>query len=96
MLFVFDEPGYPAFWMQGMRFDLDLVWARGGRIVDVTPNVPRPPPGPDPNAAPLPVYRPREPANLVLEVPAGTAAALGWHPGDALEVDPPLPAPGAP
>lgn len=94
MLFAFDEPGYPAFWMQDMRFDLDLVWARDGRIVDVTADVPRPPPGPDPNPAPLPLYRPRAPADLVLEVPAGTAAASGWRPGDRLLVEPPL-GPGA-
>jgi uncharacterized membrane protein (UPF0127 family) len=93
MLFVFDEPGFPAFWMQGMRFDLDLVWARDGRIVDVSADVPRPPPGPDPNALPLPVYRPREPANLVLEVPAGTAAASGWRVGDRLEIEPPVAVP---
>ncbi len=90
MIFPFETAGHPGFWMQGMRFDLDLVWARDGRIVEIHERVPRPPPGPDPNAPPLPVYRPRSPADLVLEVPAGAAARRGWKVGDALEIAPPL------
>jgi uncharacterized membrane protein (UPF0127 family) len=95
MLFPFDAPGRPAFWMLDMRFDLDLIWARGGQIVDVSANVPRPPPGPDPDPAPLPQYRPRADADLVLEVPAGTAARLGWKVGDRVQIDPPLAERGA-
>lgn len=94
MIFPFDTAGHPGFWMQGMRFDLDLVWARDGRIVEIHERVPRPPPGPDPNAPPLPLYRPRSPADLVLEVPAGTASRRGWRVGDTLEIEPPLPPSG--
>lgn len=95
MIFPFETAGHPGFWMQGMRFDLDLVWVRDGRIVEIHERVPRPPPGPDPNAPPLPLYRPRTPADLVLEVPAGSASRRGWEVGDRLEIDPPLaPSPG--
>lgn len=80
MLFVFAEPGLPGFWMPDMHFDLDLVWIRAGRIVDLTPFVSR--------REPERVYRPREPADVVLEVRAGTAMLHGWRRGDRVHFDP--------
>jgi uncharacterized membrane protein (UPF0127 family) len=70
--------------MFDMHFDIDIVWIRDDRIVDVTPRARHDPPGE------LPIHRPREPANLVLEVPAGTAEKLGWKIGDRVTVEPPL------
>jgi uncharacterized membrane protein (UPF0127 family) len=84
MLFPYARPGLHGFWMVDMRFDIDIVWIRGDRIVDVTSRAPHDPPGD------LPTYRPREPADLVLEVPAGTAEGLGWKIGDRVRVDPPV------
>jgi uncharacterized membrane protein (UPF0127 family) len=81
MLFVYDEPEPRGFWMPDMRFDIDIVWIRAGRIVHVESEVPHAVAG-----AP-PVYRPREPADLVLEVAAGTARRLGWRPGAAVRVE---------
>src|SRR5687768_8240241 len=53
MLFVL--PGdSPSFWMKGMRFPLDIIWIRQGRVVDISADVP-PPRDPD---APLPTYSP--------------------------------------
>ncbi len=86
MLFPFERAERHAFWMAGMYFDIDIVWIRDGRIVDVSERLPHPPPELDPLTASLPEYRPREPADLVLEVPAGTARARGWQPGDTVEV----------
>jgi hypothetical protein len=92
MIFPYARPEIQAFWMAGMRFDIDIVWIRDGRIVDISARLPRPPPeamsGASPNA--LPSYRPREPVDLVLEVAAGTAETAGWRIGDAVRVDPPL------
>lgn len=92
MLFPYAVADIPAFWMKDMNFDLDLVWIRGGRVVDLTARAPHRVEGP------LPIYRPSEPVDLVLEVPAGTAARLGWRRGDAVQVAPPWPDPtgGAP
>lgn len=81
MLFLFEEPGRPGFWMPDMHFDLDLVWIRDGRIVDLTPFVSR--------REPDRVHRPRELADVVLEVLAGTATLHGWRPGDRVRFDPP-------
>lgn len=88
MAFAFEEPGRPAFWMAGMYFDIDIVWIRGTRVVDFSERLPHPPPELDPLKAGLPEYRPREPADLALEVPAGTVHARGWERGDPVEVSP--------
>ncbi len=80
MLFPYDQPARHRFWMLDMRFDIDIVWIRAGRIVDITHRAPhevRQPP---------PLISPSEPADLVLEVPAGTAERLGWRPGDPVRV----------
>jgi uncharacterized membrane protein (UPF0127 family) len=81
MLFLFEAPGLPGFWMPDMHFDLDLVWIRGDRIVDLTPSVS--------HREPERVHRPREPADVVLEVLAGTATLHGWRRGDRVRFDPP-------
>jgi uncharacterized membrane protein (UPF0127 family) len=86
MAFPFDEPGRPAFWMAGMYFDIDIVWIRGSRVVDLSERLPHPPPELDPRTAGLPEYRPREPVDLALEVPAGTVQARGWARGDMVEL----------
>lgn len=85
MLFPYAVAGRRGFWMKGMHFDLDLIWIRDKRIVDMTLRVPHAI-GEFP-----PVYRPAEPVNMVLEVPAGTAQRLGWRRGDPVSVDPPWP-----
>jgi uncharacterized membrane protein (UPF0127 family) len=85
MIFPYARADRHGFWMYDMHFDIDMVWIRGGRIVDVTSRVPHDPPGE------LPVYRPGVPADLILEVPAGTAERLGWKIGDPVTVDPPSP-----
>ena len=78
MLFPYTEPGLHAFWMPDMHFDIDILWIRAGRIVDVAADVSK-----DDARA---VYRPSEPADLVLELPAGTAKRRGFRVGDAVQV----------
>ena len=81
MLFLYDKPEFAGIWMKGMRFDIDIVWLRDGRLVDMVWRAPH-----DPDD-PLPVYRPRELADMVLEVPAGYAQALGWRAGDRAQIE---------
>jgi uncharacterized membrane protein (UPF0127 family) len=85
MLFVYDEPDLRGFWMPDMRFAIDIVWIRAGRIVHVESDVPHVVSGP------LPVYRPAETADRVLEVAAGTVQRLGWRVGDAVRIEGPAP-----
>ncbi len=81
MLFVYDRPLFPGFWMKDMRFDIDIVWIRDGRIVGIHHRVPHE------VEPPLPTYRPPEAVDRVLEVPAGGAEARGWGRGDRVIVE---------
>ncbi len=81
MLFIYDEADFYGFWMKGMRFDIDIVWIRAGRIVEIAHRVKRSPEGPGPT------YRPREVADQVLEVSAGFAEAHGWRRNDVVTLD---------
>jgi uncharacterized membrane protein (UPF0127 family) len=81
MLFVYDEPFFPRFWMRGMRFDIDIVWIRDGRIVDISHRVPH---VPGENG---PTVQPRQLASWVLEVPAGYAEAHRWRVGQRVEAE---------
>lgn len=71
MLFLFEEPSRPSFWMKDTRFALDFLWIAGTRIVDTTENVP-----PDTGGA-LPTYQPDKPVDKVIEVNAGWIAQHG-------------------
>lgn len=76
MYFEYEQPAFYAFWMKGMRFSIDIVWLRDGRIVDLDANVPFEKGGNGPT------LRPSVLADAVLEVPAGYSAANGWQVGD--------------
>ena len=65
MLFVFDEPGKYGFWMKNMKFSLDIVWIRDNAVIGISEGL-------EPEGElPVHTYRPSEPVNYVLEVPAG-------------------------
>lgn len=83
MYFPYARAGYHSFWMKGMRFDIDIVWIREERIVHIESRVPAQ--RGEPESA-LKVYRPRAPADAVIEVNAGEAEKRGWKIGDRVEV----------
>lgn len=89
MVFPYDTASRSPFWMKDMRFDIDIVWIREDRIIDVSRRVPAPR-EPAPRLDALPTFAPREPADTVLEVRAGTSDARGWQIGDRVGFDPPL------
>ncbi len=39
MLFVYDDSRIRSFWMEGMRFDLDIIWIRNSKIIGFTENI---------------------------------------------------------
>jgi hypothetical protein len=82
MLFLFEAPRIQSFWMKDMRFEIDILWIRDGRIVSITPDVPLP-------ASPreLPQYRSPVPCDVVLEVRAGAARRWGLLLGDSVRVE---------
>jgi len=78
MLFAYPAPGPRSMWMLGMRFPLDFLWIRDGRIVDLFEHVPPPRPGEQPVTVASP-----EPAQYILELPAGFIRAHSLRRGDA-------------
>lgn len=83
LLMVFDQPDTFGIWMPRMRFSIDVIWIATGSVVDVTERLPVPPPG----ETYLPIFRPKAPALLALEVPVGTVAAAGIRAGQRIEVE---------
>lgn len=85
MLFLWDAYGAYAIWMKDMKFPIDIVWIADNQIVDVKKRVPPPLSGtPD---ADLLIYRPRKPANRILEIPAGFAEAHGIRNGESVIIE---------
>lgn len=80
MLFVYERPQPIGIWMKDMRFPLDILWIREGRIVHIEQNAP-----PLAPAGPERVYTAT--GDLVLEVPAGFTAQHKIRVGDAVKVD---------
>jgi uncharacterized membrane protein (UPF0127 family) len=79
MAFTYPYPGRWRMVMREMLFALDFVWVRGGIVVGVTPRVPPPRPGETPVEA-----GPPEDVDMVLELPAGWAAAHAVGKGSRL------------
>ena len=64
MLFVFDSPNIPGFWMKDMNYPLDIVWIdQDKKVIGVSANL-------DPKTYPQ-VFSPTSPILYVLELPAG-------------------------
>ena len=82
MVFLFNAPAKHAIWMKDMKFAIDIVWVRSGKIVDIAPNV-QPPATPD---EPLQTYLPRLESDTVIELPAGFAVEHGLKIGDPVEI----------
>ncbi len=81
MLFVYDFPGEHGIVMRDMQFAIDIVWLDRGTVVDIAPGVPAEPGVPE---HALRLYRPRVASTLILELPAGWAAAHDLKIGDIL------------
>jgi len=82
MLFVFDKPKQTQFWMKGMRFALDMIFIRDGKVVDILRNVPPPEDGQKDDQ--LPLYQPVTEIDMMLEVPAGFADSRNIQIGDTV------------
>lgn len=74
MLFIFPRLDRYGFWMKGMRFPLDILWIRDGKITHIERDVDF--------RDQQKVYSPREPADRVLELNADTCRRKGIHEGD--------------
>ena len=80
MLFVYDQPQPIGIWMKDMRFALDILWIRDGRIAHVEKHAP-----PLVPSGPERVYTAT--GEAVLEVPAGFSDQQKVRVGDRVKVD---------
>jgi uncharacterized membrane protein (UPF0127 family) len=79
MLFLFDQPTIPRFWMKNTWAALDIVFLdAAGSVIDVVADAP------PCHEEPCPEYSPRQVAGAVLELKAGTAARHGVTTGARL------------
>lgn len=86
MLFEFTPPQIARFWMKNTLIELDMIFARQGRIVAILDQVP------PCRQDPCPVYGPLTTVDQVIELAGGQAENLGLKVGDSLTVRPLTPA----
>lgn len=84
MLFIFDKPGRPPFWMKGLIFPLDFVWIMENKVVDILQNIQPPAPGQTDES--LSIYQSKEDMDRVLEVNSGTVQRLNIKVGDTIKI----------
>lgn len=82
MLFTFDKPDYYPFWMKDMKFPLDIIFINGQKIVTIYQNVQPPSSSSDT----LPILKPDEPADKVLEINAGLSQKYNFKKGDEVQI----------
>lgn len=80
MLFLYDQPQPIGIWMKDMRFPLDILWIRDGRLAHVEKHAP-----PLVPAGPERVYTAT--GDAVLEVPAGFVDDKQIRVGDRVKVN---------
>jgi uncharacterized membrane protein (UPF0127 family) len=80
MLFVYASESNRAFWMKDMEFSIDIIWlSKDGTILDISKEAF---PQPGVSDSDLELYRPRDPAQYVLEVNAGLSDRYDFQRGD--------------
>jgi len=77
MEFVFETPGAYGFWMNEMRFPVDIFWVKDGVIVDMWQNAGIP-------GEHIPSYTPSSVADSVYEFAAGFAKENGLRVGERM------------
>jgi uncharacterized protein len=80
MLFVFDPPRKEIFWMQGMKFPIDIVWIKDGAVTGFAQDAPIPV-----GLVPAIFSSPGQ-VDFVFEVVAGTVAKDGIKVGDKVQI----------
>ncbi|MDP3015163.1 MAG: DUF192 domain-containing protein [bacterium] len=81
MLFIFEKPGKPTFWMAGMNFPLDIIWINGNKIVDISKDVQPPKSGELPA-----IISPSVEADKVLELSAGAVKKFNIKINDEIKI----------
>lgn len=79
MLFVFETPGKYSFWMQGMKFPIDIIWiSEDMKIVYIKKNAD--------HTKPFDQFGPSADAKYVLELVSGFTDTHNVKEGDLVEI----------
>lgn len=84
MLFVFPQSSLLTFWMKDMGFPIDIIFIHGDTVVSIAHDAPPPT---SENKNNLPLYKPDQPSDKVLEINAGLAEKYGMTKGDRVEIE---------
>ncbi len=68
MLFKFDDYGYHNFWMKNMNFDIDIIWLKNNKVVDIDQAY---------YTKPYKIIKPPRPINAVLELNINSPIQIG-------------------
>ncbi|MBU0614181.1 DUF192 domain-containing protein [Patescibacteria group bacterium] len=82
MLFKYSSAKERTYWMRGMKFDLDIIWIKNGKITGLEANVPAPQDGQEPRR----MYSGPLGADAVLELPAGGISEYGLVVGQQIDI----------
>lgn len=82
MLFLFKTTDYHNFWMKDMKFPIDIIFIKDDTVVSVVKNA-KPPTSKNDN---LPLYKPEQPIDRVLEINAGLSDKHKIKKGDKVEI----------
>lgn len=82
MLFPMRNAAQYSFWMKDMKFSLDIIWIKNGKIVDISENIT----APIGNELPITV-QPKEPADAILEMNSDFTEKYDVKIGDRAEFD---------
>lgn len=80
MLFILDKPDYHTFWMNKMKFNLDLVFINNNQVVDLAENIPFPKPNEQPQTLTV-----KAPFDKVLEINTGKIKEYGIKIGQPVQ-----------
>lgn len=83
MVFLFDQPSTPTFWMKGMKFPIDIIFLNNKKIVTIYKNV-KPPK--TTTEIPTSYYTPTSPSDTVIELKAGASDKYKLKTGDSIKL----------
>lgn len=75
MLFVFPKEDYWGLWMRDMRFDLDVIWIKNGKIADISKNI---------SKESKDIVKPPFACDKALEINSGLIEKYGFKIGDSV------------
>lgn len=85
MLFVYDADQQVSFWMKDMKFDIDLLWIQGDKVVGFEKNMKAPSEGMQDYQ--LKVYKSPQVIDKVLEIRSGKVDELNIKKGDIINLN---------